>query len=245
MGTGSENREREPLVLQYKTADGRYQFSLSAKKKPVIYGQEEAVELIGTYPAEKRNCRIFKDKIALKAGCGRLPLRPERDAEKAVRLYTRPQYLKSISPCIFSNDEEFLRTKYAGGFLERHRDTIYTIDRALLVNIRRLKIETPYGVASVDDLSTGCKTMLNILRLMEEGVKEEALVNVDEAGNNVLQQILDLVAGTVISLYITHDTDCIDSKRRFLLNGREMEDEMEFSDAIWEDDGEDESGSEQ
>ena len=30
MGTGSENREREPLVLQYKTADGRYQFSLSA-----------------------------------------------------------------------------------------------------------------------------------------------------------------------------------------------------------------------
>lgn len=245
MGTGSENREREPLVLQYKTADGRYQFSLSAKKKPVIREYEDAVELIGTYPAEKRNCRLFKDKIALKAGCGRLPLRPERDAEKIVRLYTRPQYLKSISPCVFSNDEEFLRTKYDRGFLERHRDTIYTLDRALLVNIRRLKIETPYGVASVDDLSTGCKTMLNILRLMEKGVKDEALVNVDEAGNNVLRQILDLVAGTRISLYITHDTDCINGKRRFLLNGREMRDEMEFSDAIWEDDGEDGSESEQ
>lgn len=110
MGTGSENREREPLVLQYKTADGRYHFSLSAKKKPVTCGYEDAVKLIGTYPAENRNCRIVRDKIALKAGCGRLPLPPERDAAKIVRLYTKPKYLKSISLSIFSNDEEFLRT---------------------------------------------------------------------------------------------------------------------------------------
>lgn len=245
MGTSDRNKSREPLVLQYRTAQNHYIFNLTVKKESKIYDHADALKVIESYPAAERNCRIVGNRIMMKAGNGRLPLLPEKDAAKVVRLYTRPQYLKSISPCIISNDEAFLTTKYENGFLERHRDTIYAIDRAAVVNYSRLKIETPYGIASIDDLSTGCKTILNILRLMETGGKKEALVNVDEAGNNVLKRILDLVAGTRISLYITHDTDCIDNSRKFILNGKEMLDEMEFSDAIWEDDEEYESESNQ
>ena len=245
MSANDRNKQREPLVLQYRTAQNRYTFNLSVKKKSVTYDHAEALELIQSYPAEERNCRIVGNRIMMKAGNGQLPLLPEKDAKKTVKLYTQPQYLKSISPSIISNDEAFLKTKYVNGFLERHRDTIYAIDRAVIVNYSRLKIETPYGIASVDDLSTGCKTMLNILYLMETGVKEEALVNVDEAGNNVLKRILDLVAGSRISLYITHDTNCINNDRKFILNGKEMQDEMEFSDAIWEDDSEYEPESDQ
>ena len=245
MGASDRNKQRESLVLQYRTAQNRYIFNLSVKKKSTSYNHADALALIQSYPAEERNCRIAGNRIMMKAGNGQLPMLPKKDTEKVVRLYTRPQYLKSISPCIISNDEAFLKTKYANGFLERHRDTIYAIDRAIIVNYSRLKIETPYGIASVDDLSTGCKTILNILRLMEGGVNEEALVNVDEAGNNVLKRILDLVAGSRISLYITHDTNCINNDHKFILNGKEMQDEMEFSDTVWEDDSEYESESNQ
>ena len=138
-------------------------------------------------------------------------------------------------PYVLSNDDEFRNTRDTPGFLERHRDTIYAIDKAIIVNYERLKIETPYGIAGINDLSTGCKTILNILRFMECGPKYKVLVNVDEAGDNVLEKILDLVAGSNISLLISHKTDCIDRTRKFELNGKPMSDEMAFLDAIWED----------
>ncbi len=239
MGTNNQPHHLESLVLQYKTDKNRYVFNLSAKKKSVSRGYTDAVSLIESYPVRNRNCRIVRGRISLKAGHGQLPFQPVPDPVKPVKLYTKPRYLSEISPCIFSNDEEFHVTKYAKGFLERHRDTIYSVDKAIVVNYDRLKIETPYGIASIDDLSTGCKTLLNILYLMDSGIKGEALVNVDEAGNNVLRRILDLVAGSNISLYITHDTDCIDNRYSFILNGKELQDEMEFTDVIWEDDTED------
>jgi len=241
---GSQNIRKESLVLQYKTvkkAEECYLFNLSAKKKPEGYSLAAACELINRYPAENRNCQIIEgrngnsDRIGLKSGKGRLPMCPVPNPDKPIKLYTKLEYCPQQLTYIRSNDSEFRSTRDEPGFLERHRDMIYAIDKAIIVNYERLKIETPYGIAGINDLSTGCKTILNILRFMELTPREEVLVNVDESGDNVLKRILALVAGSNISLYISHNTDCIDDKHKFDLNGAPMPDVMAFLDAIWED----------
>ena len=194
---------KEPLVLQYKTLENKeeyYIFNLYASKPPVTYSYSEACDLIKRYPAEDRNCQITRssgrDTIGLKSGKGTLPRRPIPNPGKAIKLYTKLAYCSEELPYVLANDDEFRNTRDTPGFLERHRDTIYAIDKAIIVNYERLKIETPYGIAGINDLSTGCKTILNILRFMERGPKYKVLVNVDEAGDNVLEKILDLVAGS-------------------------------------------------
>ena len=96
-----------------------------------------------------------------------------------------------------------------------------------------LKIETPYGIASVDDLSTGCKTLLNIAYLTEQLGNRIAIVNVNECGNNALRKAFDMVSGTNIHLYISHDTAAVDMQYKFIVNGKELKDEFEFVDIIW------------
>lgn len=231
----------EELVLHYKLVKGSkeyYIFSTSAKSAKKTLNYNEAVDLISQYDAKDRNCKISSGLISLKRGMGRLPVKT--DAKKSRRdtiyLYTKKEYLKSIHPCIYSNNEAFIKVKQDKGFLLRQRDAIYKIDKAKIVNLSLLKVETSFGIASIDELSTGCKTLLNILFMVEQSQK--GIVNIDECGDNVLDAVFDAAAGTGISLYISHATDKIDTSRKFILNGEELKDDMDFLDVIWAEDKE-------
>lgn len=154
---------------------------------------------------------------------------------KVVRLITSNKYLKLLNPSIYihSNEVKFAEIKYNVGFLQRNKNILHSIDRASIINEGLLKIETPYGIASVDDLSTGCKTLLNIAYLTEQLGNRIAIVNVNECGNNALRKAFDMVSGTNIHLYISHDTAAVDMQYKFIVNGKELKDEFEFVDIIW------------
>lgn len=229
------------LILKQKIIkDGSdyYTFITSANSdKQLTLSHVEALNLIKRYDSRDRNCKVSAGAIGLKAGQGRLPVHEIRDnaKSKVVRLITSNKYLKLLNPSIYihSNEVKFAEIKYNVGFLQRNKNILHSIDRASIINEGLLKIETPYGIASVDDLSTGCKTLLNIAYLTEQLGNRIAIVNVNECGNNALRKAFDMVSGTNIHLYISHDTAAVDMQYKFIVNGKELKDEFEFVDIIW------------
>lgn len=59
------------------------------------------------------------------------------------------------------NDSFFNVNVYGSSFTEEEKKIVKMIDHVDIVDEE--KIITPFGIGSVTDLSTGCKTLLNIL----------------------------------------------------------------------------------
>lgn len=64
------------------------------------------------------------------------------------------------------------------------------IDNAKLIDKRTGKIETPYGITDIKDLSTGCKTVLNYIFMVEnpEMYSIVKAINATECGWNALEK---------------------------------------------------------
>ena len=89
---------------------------------------------------------------------------------------------------ILQNDWYFNLYTSNEKFTEEDRAVIWQIDHAKLTE------ETKYGLGTIRNLSSGCKTMLNVMK------NPQKIVNADECGQNVLD-ILFSVDG--ISLYMS------------------------------------------
>lgn len=246
----------DTLVLKYKIRAGKvdnYVFSVGSKGKTQILPTEKAIELIAKYEPQNRNCKVSNGVISLKSGKG--PLRifirntigpVPLSSEKVISLITdmtvfqkrsRGKTLKSRGEMVINNDRWFIqRVKYDRSFLERQRDILYNIDKAQIIDYKLLTMITPYGTTTVDKLSTGCKTVLNIVYLLEHIGRSHAIVNINECGDNALKEVFKVAAGTNISLFISHDTnavdDAIDAGYRFKVNGKMIKDGMEFLDQL-------------
>lgn len=85
---------------------------------------------------------------------------------------------------ILKNDLYF--NLYTGNqlFTEMDKQAIYQIDKAILTKDNH--IETKYGVGTIRNLSTGCKTYLNVLK------NPEKTVSANECGGNVLTMLFKL-----------------------------------------------------
>lgn len=235
------------LILRQKIIQGNadyYEFITSDNlSKQLILNHMDSLKLINQYESRNRNCKVSGNVIGLKAGQGRLPVRIIKAKQKtnqkddSIKLITKTELIKALNPrtVIYSNDKAFRKLKYNTGFINRYSNIIYDVDRAIIIDDKLLKIQTPYGITSVDDLSTGCKTLLNICYIFEayEENDTRAVVNVNECGNNILEKIFDIVEGTSIYLYISHDTTAVDDRHKFILNGSKLEDEMQFTEAVW------------
>lgn len=110
-------------------------------------------------------------------------LKNKKVMRQGVYLYTKKEYRKKC--LIDSNDSWFNRTLQDTKFLISCQNLIYTIDKAKIINFKLRKIETPLGICSIDDLSTGLKTILNILFLLKQKSTDIVLVNVNECGDAV------------------------------------------------------------
>lgn len=93
---------------------------------------------------------------------------------------------------ILQNDWYF--NLYTGNerFTENDKAVIWQIDHAKLTADKH--IETRYGLGTIRNLSSGCKTLLNVMK------NPKKVVNADECGQNVLD-ILFSTDG--ISLYMS------------------------------------------
>ena len=80
-----------------------------------------------------------------------------------VRLYTSGKYFKD-NEIIIDNDSFFNNNVSAKSLSENSIKVMEEVDHAKLLDQNIGKIETPYGITGIQDLSTGCKTILNCKR---------------------------------------------------------------------------------
>ena len=78
-----------------------------------------------------------------------------------VRLYTSGKYFKD-NEIIIDNDSFFNNNVSAKSLSENSIKVMEEVDHAKLLDQNIGKIETPYGITGIQDLSTGCKTILNL-----------------------------------------------------------------------------------
>ena len=79
---------------------------------------------------------------------------------------------------ILQNDWFFNLYTNNKNFSKEDEEVIWLIDHAQFTSNKR--IETKYGLGTVRNLSSGCKTMLNVMK------NPDKIVNADECGKNVL-----------------------------------------------------------
>lgn len=97
-----------------------------------------------------------------------------------IYVYTKnhANYKMLIENGIMKNDWYFNLYTSNEDFTEADRNLIWQVDNAKLTTDK--KIETKYGIGTVRNLSSGCKTLLNIVK------NPHSVVNADECGKNVL-----------------------------------------------------------
>lgn len=97
---------------------------------------------------------------------------------------------------IIIDNESFFRNWTVGGcFCQLQKDVMSKIDNAVMIDDNLRKIQTPYGITGVNDLSTGCKTVLNYLYLHDHGdkFKDVYVINAIECGKNALDVLFDVM----------------------------------------------------
>lgn len=97
---------------------------------------------------------------------------------------------------ILQNDAFFNLYTSNEVFSEEDAEIIWQIDHAKITEDKH--IETKYGLGTVRNLSTGCKTLLNVRR------NPKKVVNADECGRNVLERLFQMDA---IHIYVQAGAD--------------------------------------
>ena len=98
-----------------------------------------------------------------------------------IYLYTDKQ---DSGKWILQNDLYFNLYTSNEKFTEEDKAVIWQIDHAKLTEDKR--IETKYGLGTIRNLSSGCKTMLNVMK------NPQKIVNADECGQNVLDILFSM-----------------------------------------------------
>lgn len=140
-----------------------------------------------------------------------------------IKLYTAFNYFNKDN--ILYDNEAFFKEMIESKDLENDElDLLWEIDKAKVINTRLNKIETPYGACSLKDISTGCKTAINIMFIMKhkEDFSRLEAINITECGVNALEYIFRLIDKNDydINLVLEHEDaiwEC--SKRSYLING--------------------------
>jgi len=88
-------------------------------------------------------------------------------------------------------------------FLRKHWQIIRDISRAEIIDSDgTMLIKTPFGITDMSNLSTSCKTVLNVLYLKETAPKDFKLVDITDASDEAINLIFEAVVGTNINLYL-------------------------------------------
>ena len=109
-----------------------------------------------------------------------------------INVYTEKKNLKDW---IFQNDLYFNLNTGNEEMSQKEIDLIQQVDAAKLTPDKH--IETKYGLGTIRNLSSGCKTLLNIVK------HPDKVVNVEECGPNVLRIIFTM---DNIKIYMSRPT---------------------------------------
>ncbi|MDE7424244.1 MAG: DUF4869 domain-containing protein [Lachnospiraceae bacterium] len=138
---------------------------------------------------------------------------------KMINIYTKKD--SNISDKIqYFNDRLFNTEVFGSEFTDNEKQVIEQIDHAKVMD--HMKIETDFGIGSILDLSTGCKTAINILRFPNR------IISVDECGSNALKVILqfkeaNIFMGFPATLHVPEGSELVFDETEKVENDLEYE----------------------
>lgn len=115
------------------------------------------------------------------------------------------------------------------GFTSLDREVIKRIDNADLLDELKDGVKTPFGITSIYNLSTGCKTVLVYLYFQRNRKRYcDIIIDITGCGANALDVLFDCVSrlrDSSITFLLEH-SDGIElcSERDFVINGNHCED---------------------
>lgn len=242
-----QNRTKFELKKKILTDNGElYEVILDGVKR--TYTRQQCIQAIRDIPAKDRNCQTDGRHISMKAGYGNLPVENKQQKIAArdkrldmlchnsgnkpdgVNIFAGSKYTDLCT--IYSNDNYFLQVIEDHEFIRNCAEYLMEIDEAKVVDYNLLKIETPFGICSIRELSTGLKTVMNVLYLKEKPVNQFYLVNIDECGENILPYLFDLVNNTNIALYLDHIPRNYPDEYTVYVNGTKINNCIEFNNIL-------------
>ncbi len=127
---------------------------------------------------------------------------------------------------IIVDNEAFFNNYINAKFIKEYGVyAIKSIDKAILIDENTAKVQTPFGICSIDDLSSGCKTILNIIYINEKHLNryDSIIVSLNECGRNALDFIFDYIEDNSIDIkfVLEHDDDTFKCRQHnYLINGK-------------------------
>lgn len=134
-----------------------------------------------------------------------------------IKLFTSLDYFDKRN-VIVDNDSFFINNIFTKCLSEKGLEIIKEIDKAEVLDKKTGAIKTPYGITSLNHLSTGCKTALNVLYLCEHPSDFPRILAVDatECGSNAIDVLLECLDqyDRDLSIIIEHNNDLYKCKER-------------------------------
>lgn len=146
--------------------------------------------------------------------------------DNMVKLYRSLSYFNMEN--ILYDNEGFFNNNINGKRLSNvSKEAMKKVDKSELIDINLSTIKTPYGVCNIRCLSTGCKTILNTIYIMDHRDEYEYIkaVNATECGWNALEVLFDIVDRNSysIALIIEHKNELFNcNEREYLINGEKL-----------------------
>ena len=123
---------------------------------------------------------------------------------------------------ILDNDAYFDENVVASNFGELELNIMKTIDNAEVLDFNTGAIKTPRGIGALEDLSTGCKTVLNYVYLKRNNVETIKAIDASQCGANALEELFLTIEKIQypIDIVLRHKDELFKcSERHYRING--------------------------
>lgn len=147
-----------------------------------------------------------------------------------INVYTSRKLLGSKA--IIDEVDDFFNARVSSKQFEEYDETVMReIDNAKVIDYETGEIKTAFGLTNINNLSSGCKTVLVYLYMKRHPDKyKDCVINVTGCGYNALESLFEQIdrlddSSTILLLLHTDGLrNC--SKRKFLINGKHEVDEI-------------------
>lgn len=141
-----------------------------------------------------------------------------------IKIATKTSMFKR-NEIIFDNEAFFFKHFVVHEIDDNYIEALRIIDNAQILDLKRGIVLTPFGVTSINDVSTGCKMVLNYLTLMKHRSDFRGImaINATEAGANAIEilfEIMERLNDNETTVVIEHKNKLYTCKNReYLING--------------------------
>lgn len=161
----------------------------------MIVSESKITELISKTLPKFRNCKLVNGKIYRKAN--------KSTGDKILVITKLTSKYTKDRKVIFSVDAVAGKLLWDKDFLTKNQDVILAIDNSVIIDYKTLTIKSPYGLTSIDNISTGAKAALIARYLVQKKLTDHYILNIDECGDNALSIILNELSNTGCMVYTT------------------------------------------